>query len=116
MKKFFEKVKEMMKPNYETITSPILKDWIGEQRPIQLLDVRTLSEIQGGTIKGSKHADVMSGQLKNAVTQLDKEKDLVVFCRSGNRSKMACSFLAGQGFEKVYNLAGGYTDWIKTNG
>ena len=43
--------------------------------------------------------------------KLDKKKPLYIYCRSGNRSSRAAKQLAGLGFEKIYDLKGGYMKW-----
>jgi rhodanese-related sulfurtransferase len=40
-----------------------------------------------------------------------KDKEVIVYCRSGNRSGMACSFLETMGFSNVKNLTGGMLAW-----
>ena len=44
-----------------------------------------------------------------------KAKPLVVSCRSGSQSQMACGILRTQGFEEVYNLRGGVMAWQNAN-
>lgn len=43
-----------------------------------------------------------------------KDKDLVVYCRSGGRSARCVDFLKSQGFQKVFNLTGGILAWTDT--
>ena len=73
-----------------------------------LLDVRTASEFASGTIPGARNLDV--SLLQKAINTLDKDKEYYVFCRSGNRSGMACQLLSEMGF-RTYNLAGGIGAW-----
>lgn len=75
-----------------------------------LLDVRTAEEFSDGTINGARNLDIMSPRFDDAVSQLDKETEYFVFCRSGNRSAQACSIMAKHGL-KAYNLAGGIGAW-----
>ncbi|MGF1642869.1 MAG: rhodanese-like domain-containing protein [Thiotrichales bacterium] len=80
-----------------------------------LLDVREDSEIGQGTIVGAKHIPLSA--LKARLGELDKlkGKKAVAFCRSGNRSQLACGMLKKQGFEEVYNLRGGILAWQSDN-
>lgn len=80
-----------------------------------VLDVREASEFNAGHIANAKHIPV--GQLANSLKTLDKHKELtiVVNCRSGGRSAMACGVLRKNGFTKVYNLKGGITAWQQAN-
>lgn len=80
-----------------------------------VLDVREDSEVRGGKIKGAKHIPL--AQLKTRMSELDsaKEKSLLVYCRSGNRSSHACNLLTKAGFSDVYNLSGGINAWESAN-
>lgn len=80
-----------------------------------VLDVREDSEVRGGKIKGAKHIPL--GQLKNRLAELEqaKEKPVLVYCRSGNRSSHACHLMSKAGFQDVSNLAGGIVAWESAN-
>jgi molybdopterin/thiamine biosynthesis adenylyltransferase/rhodanese-related sulfurtransferase len=86
----------------------------GDEAPA-LLDVRELHEWQEGHIPGAVH--IPRGSLESQVEQAlpDRERPLVVYCAGGSRSAFAAKTLGEMGYESVYNLAGGYTDW-KRNG
>ncbi len=73
---------------------------------VALLDVRDDDEVAEGMIKGAKHIPL--DQLRQRVDELDRNKNWVVYCRSGHRSYFASRFLRGQGFKQVHNLNGGY--------
>ena len=47
--------------------------------------------------------------------KLDKNKAYFIYCRSGNRSKKSSEILKEIGFVKVYDLLGGYKNWIKNS-
>jgi len=74
------------------------------------LDVRTLSEHSAKAIPNSPVIPVQ--ELENRVSELKKYKDkkIVVYCRSGNRSKRGTEILINHGFDAV-NLAGGMNKW-----
>lgn len=80
-----------------------------------VLDVRTDEEFKQGHILNSKHIPV--GLLSNRIGELEKHKSspIVVICRSGNRSAAACSVLRKQGFNPIYQLAGGVVAWQNAN-
>ena len=71
------------------------------------VDVRTPQEVSQGTVNGSVNVPLQ--QLDVRVAELPKDKNLLVFCRSGVRSKKASEFLASQGYTKIYNIDGGFT-------
>jgi len=80
-----------------------------------VLDVRESSEYDAGHVLNSKLLPL--GKLKERMGELEKFKNqpIVVVCRSGNRSGTACFILGKQGFNQVYNLAGGVQAWQKSN-
>ncbi len=76
-----------------------------------VLDVRTPAEIAAGKIEGAFDLDIQDPKFKAQVGELDKAKTYLVYCKKGGRSSRACSILEEAGFEKVYNLKGGYDGW-----
>ncbi|MDG1384556.1 MAG: rhodanese-like domain-containing protein [Flavobacteriaceae bacterium] len=91
------------------------QDWISnlnsDSKSI-ILDVRTDAEVEEGMIPEAKHLDIHQGQdFISALEKLDKTNSYYVYCRSGARSGQACSIMQQMGFEKAYNLLGGFNDW-----
>lgn len=85
------------------------KRFMAENPDAQWLDVRGIDEAAAaGTIPGSAIAPLGSAALNEAAHRFDVNRPLVVFCRSGARSRMACGMLAKQGFKQLHNLSGGY--------
>ncbi len=80
-----------------------------KNKDIQLIDVRTPGEYQNGHVKKFKNIPLQS--LKDQSKQLKKDKEVVVICRSGNRSMRACRILKKQGFENLTNVRGGMNMW-----
>ena len=73
-----------------------------------LLDVRTPQEHYSQAIENSYLLPL--NELGNRVDELPKDKEIVVYCRVGNRSSHACAYLSRLGF-KVKNLEGGIMLW-----
>lgn len=96
---------------YATINAEELKKLQQEKADAVVLDVRTPAEVKGGKIPGATNLDVMDRNFANRIETLDKDKTYLVYCRSGARSGQACSYMAGQGFTKLYNLNGGVGSW-----
>lgn len=80
-----------------------------------VLDVREAEEFSGGHLLNAKHIPL--GKLRERVGELERqrEKPLLVVCRSGQRSATACAVLGREGFAQVYNLSGGVMAWQKAN-
>ena len=82
---------------------------------IQLMDVRSPKEIKEGAIKTALFANYYEVDFyEKASQQIDKNKPVYLYCRSGNRSKKAAKVLEAKGF-KVVNVLGGYMQWKKEN-
>jgi rhodanese-related sulfurtransferase len=73
-----------------------------------LIDVREDDEVQSGMIEGAKHIPLQ--EIPQASSELNKDKEYVLICRSGRRSMNACMYMKEQGF-KVTNMTGGMLDW-----
>jgi len=89
-----------------------LKDILGAQPDIQLIDVRTPKEFGEGTIAHAKNINFFDSDFEAQMTAVvDKEKAVYLFCRSGRRSANAAKKLKALGFKEVYDLKGGYLAW-----
>jgi adenylyltransferase/sulfurtransferase len=76
---------------------------------VALLDVREPHEWNIGRIEGARLVPLKT--LPEAIDTLDRERDLVVYCRTGGRSARAVAYLQQLGFGRVWNLAGGIHAW-----
>ena len=76
-----------------------------------VLDVRTPEEVAEGAIEGATKINFFDSNFAEQVDKLDKSKAYFIYCRSGRRSANACNIMAEKGFEKLYNLEGGYMAW-----
>ncbi|MGB6267865.1 MAG: rhodanese-like domain-containing protein, partial [Olleya sp.] len=77
-----------------------------------IIDVRTDDEVAEGKIPNALHIDIYKGQgFIYAVEELDKSKNVYVYCKSGGRSAQACAIMNQLGFENTYNLIGGFSEW-----
>lgn len=75
---------------------------------LNLLDVRELAEWVEGHVEGAKHIPL--SQLVERHKELDLDREIIVMCRSGNRSGLACELLHEKGY-KVVNMTGGLNEW-----
>ncbi len=77
-----------------------------------LVDVRTLKEYNQGHIEGAIHIDWYKRSFKNNVLNISKEKPILIYCRSGNRTSKTSGVLKSLGFKEIYNLQRGINQWI----
>jgi glyoxylase-like metal-dependent hydrolase (beta-lactamase superfamily II)/rhodanese-related sulfurtransferase len=80
---------------------------------IAVLDVREPGEVADGAVENSLRISL--AKLEARLAGLDREKRLVVHCKSGYRSSIATGILRRAGFRDVANLIGGFDAW-KTSG
>jgi NADPH-dependent 2,4-dienoyl-CoA reductase/sulfur reductase-like enzyme/rhodanese-related sulfurtransferase len=78
----------------------------------QLLDVRDVAEFQRGSIPAA--VNIPLNELRNRIGELSKEREILVFCASGQRSYNACRILTQNGF-MCRNLSGAYKTWSATS-
>ncbi|MFZ1023617.1 MAG: molybdopterin-synthase adenylyltransferase MoeB [Thermoplasmata archaeon] len=76
-----------------------------------LLDVREPQEWEIGHLPGATL--IPRQQLPDRVTELARAREVVVYCKSGNRSSQATRFLIELGFNNVRNLTGGIDAWSR---
>ena len=78
---------------------------------VTLIDVRSEAEWEVGRIDGAMH--VTLGYLADRLDDIPREKPIVLQCQSGSRSAIGASLLRARGFDRVANLAGGFTAWTR---
>ena len=92
------------------IEAGALAEWVSSQdKRFKIIDVREMTEIQGGTIPGAIPMPLATVPLR--LNELEPHEEVVMICRSGARSAQACMFMQQQGFKNVYNLRGGMFAW-----
>ena len=84
-----------------------------QKKGMMILDVRTNKEYENGHIPGAIHVPL--SDIGDKIKKLKKDKELVVYCQSGNRSIWAIKRLMGMGYKNLFNLKGGYLAWKRTH-
>jgi rhodanese-related sulfurtransferase len=83
-----------------------------ETKNSKIIDVRTLQEFKEIRIPDSENIDFYDPQnFIKKITLLDKDASYFLYCKSGVRSYNSCIIMKDMGFENVYNLAGGISNW-----
>jgi rhodanese-related sulfurtransferase len=75
-----------------------------------LLDIREQDEWDGGHAPDAHHLPM--SELLARIDELPTDEDVIVVCRSGNRSGQVVSYMAAQGRSNLINLDGGMLDWV----
>ena len=80
-----------------------------ENEQVLLLDVRTDEEFITGHISNAINIPVQ--ELEERLSELkDKNEKILIYCKSGRRSLIACRILEAYGYTNLYNMGGG-VDW-----
>jgi rhodanese-related sulfurtransferase len=74
----------------------------------QLVDVRADHEWEAGHLPGATHIELP--ELASRIGEIDKDRPVIIYCRTGNRSDMATVALAEAGYDAA-KLAEGATGW-----
>ena len=76
---------------------------------VYLLDVREPNEYAAGHIPGITL--IPMGEVAARLSELPRDKEIIVTCRTGNRSSQVADLLREQGFTNVHNMTGGIVAW-----
>jgi adenylyltransferase/sulfurtransferase len=107
-----EKTYENLQANEWEIDVKQLAAELSQDNDVFLLDVRELPETQISSLENSFLIPL--GELPMRKDELDPEKNIVVYCRSGVRSDQAMRYLRAAGFKQVRNLLGGINEWARS--
>lgn len=95
---------------FQQISPEDAKEIMDEQDDIVILDVRTEAEYEDGHIEGAIVIPVNELEYVVESEIEDYDQTILVYCRSGNKSKMAAVILTELGYNNVYEF-GGIMDW-----
>ncbi|MFY0686494.1 MAG: rhodanese-like domain-containing protein [Cyclobacteriaceae bacterium] len=113
----------VVKQTIKQITIEEFKKMMDAEDPYVLIDVRLNDEHDAGYIPGTVNIPrgVLEFRIANEAFWEDegmyvplKEDNLIIYCRSGNRSALATQSLDQLGFSNVYSLEGGFRAWHKS--
>ena len=96
--------------SYKTISSKEAQQMIEDNKDALILDVRTAAEYESGHIPNAvnlSNEDIQAGKVDSLK---DKSQLIMVYCRSGNRSRQAAQKLAELGYTNVVDF-GGIQSW-----
>jgi sulfur-carrier protein adenylyltransferase/sulfurtransferase len=94
-----------------SITAEELKSKQDQNESVTLLDVREPHEWAISELQGSVRIPL--GALPQRFSELKRDGELVVYCRSGGRSAQAVQFLRQMGYTHAKNLIGGINHWAE---
>ncbi|WPQ61276.1 rhodanese-like domain-containing protein [Chitinophaga sancti] len=100
-------------PEQETVISINEFKELYSNNSIQVVDLRSATEYKSGHI--SKANNIFIGHLPENMNKISRDKKVVIHCQSGDRSTIAYSLLAREGFNNVLNFSEGMDKWIQDN-
>ncbi len=96
----------------QRVSKATFKAFLSENKSeVQLVDVRTPEEYHAGAIDGAENMDFYSADFQSKLETLDKEKPVMIYCKSGGRSGQTLELMKEMGFSTVLELEGGFSGW-----
>ena len=77
-----------------------------------LIDVRTAAEYNRSHLAGAVNFSYLNFHIGRDVDTLDRNKTVLIYCQTCHRSPLAVRKMKKMGFRKVYDLKGGYKNWM----
>ena len=99
-------------PGFQTITPKaalkLMKE-VGNE--ITILDIRPENEFEEEHIPRAENLDYHGHHFQSKVEKLDKEKNYIIYCKSGARGAYFMDKMRESGFNSAYNILGGFVAW-----
>lgn len=99
----------MRRESKKAVVSLSEKEFIENMRKGQLVDLRKKEEFEDGHINGARN--IPFAMLTRNPGKLRKDLPIYLYCEKGKVSKRAALVLYGKGYEQIYQLEGGLTNW-----
>ncbi len=74
-----------------------------------LIDVREVWEFTRGHARGAHNIPL--GELRQRLSEIPQDRDILLICQSGNRSSTAARMLMQAGYTRIFNVSGGTSAW-----
>jgi rhodanese-related sulfurtransferase len=99
------------KEYYGDVSIQEARQLIEKKKKLTIVDVRTISEYDEGHIENAINIPVQ--ELSDRLDELNKNDELLIYCRTGNRSSTAVDILSDAGFNKIFHMHEGISIWIQ---
>ena len=106
-----------------TVDAPVINEVVSTQTAYKMIqsnqdnpnfviiDVRTQEEFNAGHIAKASMVDCESQDFNAKISELDRNKKYLVYCRTARRSGLAVKVMKDLGFREVYDMAKGINQW-----
>jgi len=99
-------------PYFQTITPKAALKLIEEKGDeITIPDIRPENEFEKEHVPGAENLDYHGHQFQKKVEKLNKEKNYLIYCKSGARGAYFMDIMKESGFKGAYNILGGFVAW-----
>ena len=95
-----------------TITPEEIKERLRKGEQLTVIDVREPDEVALGMIPGAIHIPLAAIPVRS--DEIPEAEEIILVCRSGNRSGRACEYLQQSGVKGLKNMLGGMMAWDET--
>jgi rhodanese-related sulfurtransferase len=102
-----------MSQEIQTIAPSEINQRLANGERLNMIDVREDDEVAAGMIPGAKH--IRLGELPDRHEEIERSDEIILICRSGNRSSKACQYLQSLGIPNLKNMTGGMLEWEQLN-
>lgn len=99
---------------YRELTTEQAREFIKTDQPL-ILDVRTTQEYAAGHLPGAVHIPLHQLEKRYSEVAQFRDRPVLIYCATGNRSTVAAKILIDKGFERISNLRHGIADWVRKN-
>jgi rhodanese-related sulfurtransferase len=97
--------------SFGDVTVEEAKSLVESNVSLIIVDVRTREEYDSGHIEGAILIPV--SELEGRMNELSKEEELLIYCRTGNRSSNSVNILKANGYTKIFHMNDGIIAWIQ---
>lgn len=97
--------------SFGDVTVEEAKSLVESNISLIIVDVRTREEYDSGHIEGAILIPV--SELEGRINELSKEEELLIYCRTGNRSSNSVNILKANGYTKIFHMNDGIIAWIQ---
>lgn len=110
----FNSTQSVNASHYENINPAEVENMLNSSDNVALVDVRTDIEYKSGHIPTAVHHPLWKLEEVTYIEsnfKFSKNKKIILYCRTGNRSQVATEILENYGYNKLFNLVGGIEGW-----
>ncbi len=86
-----------------------------DRKDVLVLDIRTPREWQAGMIPGAIGINRYDREFQNLIDALPRDRPLLLYCRTGSRSRGVLQMLVQKGFNQIFHLESGIHAWVQNN-